>query len=286
MMISKGGNNQMDLNRYSSIENIFFTITTITYVISIILYFIFFVSKKDVLGRWASVLLLIGFAFHTASLITRGVGAGRVPLTNQYEFAVSFAWGISLCFIVVERRYSFKALGAFVLPVVFIIMGYAAMQSKDIRPLMPALQSSWLTIHVSTAVISYGSFGVSFALSCMYMLKSYFKGDFYDSQIPSLQKLDFLTYRVITFGYLFLTLVIITGAIWAERAWSRYWAWDPKETWSLITWIIYSAYLHVRLMKGWKGKNAALFAIVGFICVIFTYIGVNTLLPSVHSYVR
>lgn len=276
----------MDLNRYLGAENIFFTVTVITYLLSMISYFIFFLTKKNKVGFAASVTVLTGFALHTVSLVIRGMGAGRIPLTNQYEFAVSFAWGIALCFIVVERRYSFRALGAFALPVIFIIVGYAAMQSKDIRPLMPALQSSWLTIHVSTAVISYGSFGVSFALSCMYMMKQKLKGDFFDRQMPTLEKLDFLTYRVISFGYLFLTLVIITGAIWAERAWGRYWAWDPKETWSLITWIIYSVYLHVRLVRGWKGKSAAIFAIAGFICVIFTYIGVNTLLPSVHSYVR
>lgn len=276
----------MDLNRYLGAENIFFTVTVITYLLSMISYFIFFLTKKDKTGMAASVTVLAGFALHTASLIIRGIGAGRIPLTNQYEFAVSFAWGIALSFIVVERRYNFRALGAFALPVIFIIMGYAAMQSKDIRPLMPALQSSWLTIHVSTAVISYGSFGVSFALSCMYMMKRSLKGDFFDRQMPTLEKLDFLTYRVISFGYLFLTLVIITGAIWAERAWGRYWAWDPKETWSLITWIIYSVYLHVRLVRGWKGKSAAMFAIAGFLCVIFTYVGVNTLIPSVHSYVR
>lgn len=102
--------------------------------------------------------------------------------------------------------------------------------------------------------------------------------------MPSLERLDLISYRAIALGFLFLTLVMVTGAIWAEQAWGRYWAWDPKETWSFITWIIYAIYLHLRLTKGWSGKRAAIFSVIGFICVLFTYIGVNTLLPSIHSY--
>ena len=108
--------------------------------------------------------------------------------------------------------------------------------------------------------------------------------EFAAANFPKKEKLDFISYRAIALGFLFLTLVIVTGAIWAERAWGTYWNWDPKETWSLITWIIYALYLHVRLSKGWRGKKAAMFAVIGFLCVIFTYIGVNTFIPSIHSY--
>ncbi|MCC5910664.1 MAG: c-type cytochrome biogenesis protein CcsB [Clostridiaceae bacterium] len=267
------------------LESNFFNIAITMYVISMALYFLFFVGKNEKHGKYATFFIKIAFIFHTVALITRGAAAGRVPLTNQYEFATSFAWGIALCFMVFEYKYNFRAMGAFVSPIVFLIIGYAAMQSKDIRPLMPALQSNWLVFHVATAVIGYGGFGVACGVSFMYLFKNKFKEDaFFKKHMPSLEKLDLISYRAIALGFLFLTLCIATGAIWAEQAWGRYWAWDPKETWSFITWVIYSIYLHARIMKEWSGRKAALFSIIGFICVLFTYIGVNTLLPSIHSY--
>ena len=169
------------------------------------------------------------------------------------------------------------------MPLAFLMMGYASMLSKDIKPLMPALQSRWLTIHVGSAVIAYGSFAVACGLAIMYLLNRK-NMDKADSKLPDAEAYDYLSYRIIAFGFLMLTIVIVTGAIWAKYAWSRYWAWDPKETWSLITWLIYSVYLHLRFNRGWKGKSAALFAVIGFVCVIFTFVGVNILLPGLHSY--
>lgn len=275
----------MELQRFLQVESSFFNVCIAMYIISMVLYFLFFVMKNENHGKYATFFVKIGFIFHTIAIIARGIGAERLPLTNQYEFATSFAWGIALCFIIFEHKYNFRAMGTFVTPIIFIIIGYAAMQSKDVRPLMPALQSYWLALHVATAVISYGAFGVASGVSFMYLLKDKFpKDQFINKHIPSLEKLDLISYRAISLGFLFLTLVMVTGAIWAEQAWGRYWAWDPKETWSFITWIIYSIYLHVRITKGWKGRRAALFSVIGFVCVLFTYIGVNTLLPSIHSY--
>lgn len=273
------------MDKYLAIESSMFTATVVLYLLAMVLYFIFFTMKKESMGRYASMAIKLGLVFHTVALLARGIGAGRAPLSNQYEFATSFAWGIALCFIYFEKKFDFRAMGTFVAPIIFIIIGYAAMQNKDVRPLMPALQSNWLAIHVSTAVISYGAFGVACGVSGMYLLREKFaEDDFITKHIPSLEKLDIISYRTISLGYLFLTLVIVTGAIWAESAWGRYWAWDPKETWSLITWIIYSIYLHMRIVRGWDGRKAAWFSVIGFICVLFTYIGVNTLLPSIHSY--
>lgn len=275
----------MGVEKYLNIESTIFNIAVAMYLISMVLYFIFFTVKNEKMGNYATQIIKLAFLFHTLALVARTIGAGRVPLTNQYEFATSFAWGIALCFIFFEKKYDFRAMGTFVTPLIFIIIGYAAMQNKGVRPLMPALQSNWLTIHVATAVISYGSFGVACGVSGMYLLREKFsKDEFFVKHIPSLEKLDIISYRTISLGYLFLTIVMVTGAIWAERAWGRYWAWDPKETWSFITWVIYSIYLHARIVKGWKGRRAALFSVIGFICVLFTYIGVNTLLPSIHSY--
>ena len=267
------------------IENTLFTIVMLAYFAAMILYFAFIAVKKDAVARVALALQIAGFALHTAALVCRGIGAGRLPLTNQYGFATSFAWGLSLVSLIFIIRYKFPVLGAFAAPVIFLIIGYAAMQSKDVKPLMPSLRSNWLGFHVSTAIIAYGAFGVSFVVSVIFLLRNRMKASgFLDQHIPNREKLDMLSYRSVSLGLLFLTFTIITGAIWAERAWGSYWSWDPKETWSLVTWIIYAVYLHLRLRRGWQGRAAAIFAVVGFICVLFTYLGVNTWLPGVHSY--
>lgn len=277
--------NDMNSAQFLVIENTLFTIVMVLYLISMVLYFVFFAMKQEKAAKIAGGIITVCFVIHSIALIVRGIGAGRLPLTNQYEFATSFAWGICLCFLVFVRKYHFDALGTFVTPVIFLLIGYAAMQSKEVRELMPALRSNWLGIHVSTAIISYGAFGVSFAVSLMYLLKQNRRNHpFWDKYIPDDVRLDIISYRAVSLGFLFLTFVMISGAIWAERAWGSYWSWDPKETWSLITWIIYALYLHLRLNRGWRGRNAAIFAVVGFVCVLFTYIGVNTLIPGIHSY--
>ena len=268
-----------------NIENTLFMITMAGYLISLVLYALFFALKKEKPGRWAGIIALVAFIIHTIALVVRTISAGRLPLTNQYEFATSFAWGICGCYLIFLWKYKFRALGAFVMPVIFIIIGYAAMQSKEVRELMPALRSNWLAVHVSSAIISYGAFGVSFAVSLMFLLRKRMEGNrFWQDHIPQENRLDLISYRAISLGFLFLTFVMVTGAIWAEQAWGSYWSWDPKETWSFITWIIYAIYLHLRISRGWKGKSAAVFAVIGFLCVIFTYIGVNTFIPGIHSY--
>ena len=255
------------------------------YFAAMLFYFAFIAVKKDTVAHIALVLQGAGFVLHTAALICRGIGAGRLPMTNQYEFATSFAWGLCLVSLIFVFRFRFLVLGAFSSPVTFLIIGYAAMQSREVRELMPALRSGWLGFHVSTAIIAYGAFGVSFVISLIYLFRERFaQGGFLDGRIPDEGKLDMISYRSISLGILFLTFTIVTGAIWAERAWGSYWSWDPKETWSLITWIIYALYLHLRIRRGKRGRAAAVFAVIGFICVLFTYVGVNTLLPGLHSY--
>ena len=199
--------------------------------------------------------------------------------------AVEKAWASKAAYpvLIFVKRFKFDALGAFVAPVIFIIIGYASMQSKEIHNLMPALKSNWLGFHVSMAIIAYGAFGVAFGVAMAFLLKDKVHGKIAET-IPDEKTLDLIIYRAVALGFLFLTLCMVTGAIWANNAWGSYWNWDPKETWSLITWIIYAVFLHLRIRKGMTGKKAALFAALGFICVIFTYIGVNTLLSGLHSY--
>lgn len=266
-------------------ENTLFTIVMLIYFAAMVVYFCFIAARRDGLARVAVILQAAGLLLHTAALVCRGVGAGRLPLTNQYEFATSFAWGLCLVSLVFVLRFRFPVLGAFAAPVIFLIIGYAAMQSREVHELMPALRSNWLGFHVSTAIISYGAFGVAFVLSVIFLLRDRMRErGFLDQHIPDREKLDAISYRSVSLGLLFLSFTIISGAIWAERAWGSYWSWDPKETWSLVTWIVYAVYLHLRLRRGWEGRAAAIFAVVGFVCVIFTYIGVNLFLPGIHSY--
>jgi cytochrome c-type biogenesis protein CcsB len=267
------------------VENVLFYIVIVCYFAATLLYFLFIALKKDGVAKAAALVQTVGFALHTAALVCRGLGAGRLPLTNQYEFATSFAWGLSLVSLIFITKYKFPVIGAFAAPVILLLIGYAAMQSREVKALMPALRSSWLGFHVSTAIIAYGSFGVSFVLGVIFLLRDRMKDQgFWDKHVPAKEKLDLISYRSVCLGLLFLTFTIVTGAIWAEQAWGSYWSWDPKETWSLVTWLVYATYLHLRIRRGWKGKTAAVFAVAGFVCVIFTYIGVNTFLPGIHSY--
>ena len=266
-------------------ERILFTVAMVGYFAAMILYFGFIALRKDLPGRIASYLQAGGLAAHTAALILRGIAAGRAPMTNLYEFSTCFAWALCLVSLVFILRYRFTVLGVFAAPVILLVMGYASMQNREIGQLMPALQSGWLVFHVSTAIISYGAFGVSFVLGLIFLMRGRMRDEgFMGQHIPGREKLDRIEYRSVSLGLLFLTVTIILGAFWAKQCWGSYWSWDPKETWSLVTWIIYAVYLHLRITRKWSGKAAAIFAVAGFLCVIFTYIGVNTLLPGLHSY--
>ena len=268
-----------------NVESVLFYVVICLYFLAMIGYFLFIAIKKDGVAKAAAIVQTVGLVLHTAALICRGIGAGRLPMTNQYEFATSFAWGLSLVSLFFIAKYKFPVIGAFAAPVILLLIGYAAMQSREVKELMPALRSSWLGFHVSTAIIAYGSFGVSFVLGVIFLLRDRMKDrGFWDRHVPAKEKLDLIAYRSVCLGLLFLTFTIVTGAIWAEQAWGSYWSWDPKETWSLVTWLIYAVYLHFRIFRGWKGKAAAVFAVVGFVCVMFTYVGVNTFLPGIHSY--
>ena len=266
-----------------NIESVGFMAALVLYFAGSVLYFVYAGTKKEKAARIGYVLVFAGLAVHTVCIIARGINAGRLPLTNQFEFASAFAWGIALCFLVFVKKFSFDALGMVVAPLVFLIAGYAFMQNREINSLMPALQSGWLGFHVCTAIVAYGSFGVAFGVAVFFLLKGKIKGQLME-RVPDEKTLDNIIYRAVALGFLFLTLCMITGAIWAKRAWGSYWNWDPKETWSLITWIIYAIFLHLRLRGTVSGRKAAILAVIGFICVIFTYVGVNLLLPGLHSY--
>jgi cytochrome c-type biogenesis protein CcsB len=269
------------------------SVTTFIYGLAGFLYCFAWVFKKPAAGRLATWVTFSGLAGNTAGIALRWVesyqmGFGHAPLSNLYESLIFFAWTIALIYLFIEWRYQNRVIGAFSAPLAFLTMAYASLSpniSDRIQPLIPALKSNWLIAHVITCFIGYGAFAVAFGVSIMYLLKSR-RGDEAGGLIgrfPSTAVLDELTHQLGMFGFLFLSAGIITGAVWANSAWGRYWGWDPKETWSLITWFIYATLLHARMMRGWRGRRIAWLSIIGFGAVLFTYFGVN-LLPGLHSY--
>ncbi len=275
-------------------EVILFYIMVGAYIGSTVFYWIGMAAKKDVFTHLGTFAAIIGLIANTAAIALRWVITQRPPLTNGYEFILTFCWGIVIIYIFAEFRYKIKALGSFVMPVTFILLMFIIMKmgpsERVAGAIPPALKSQWLTFHVFTAMLAYGAFAISCGLGIMYLLKTgagsheKHEKETWLNRFPPENVLDELAYKMIGFAFPMLTLCIVTGAIWANYAWGTYWSWDPKETWSLITWIIYAAYLQARLMYGWKGKRAAWMAIIGFAAVLFTFFGVNYLLPGLHSY--
>lgn len=271
-----------------ALEKEFFSSAFVSYFLASCLNIGHLIWLKEKLGRWAIGLTIIGFVVNTLALASRTKQAGHIPFASMYEFGMAFVWGLIVFYLYIVYRYKNYSLGAFILPVAFVLTGIFSSFYQEARPLMPALKSNWLLIHVITAIIAYGALAISFALALMYLWRQRIENAGEQgtvmSMLPSLVILDKLVNRCIHFALPFLTLLIVTGAVWAEYAWGSYWRWDPKETWSLITWLIYAIYLHGRVSLGWRGKKAMNWAVVGFITVLFTFIGVNILLPGLHSY--
>ena len=243
--------------------------------------------------HWAGdAALALGLAAQIVGVIARWLLSGRAPLSNMYESFVFAVAGMVLVALIFELRSRplLPGLAAGALGFVFMVLAHKApIFDSAIRPLMPALQSSWLTYHVITIMLSYSAFAISFFASVSYLLKDALGGDGSSiplvRRLPSLAALDLLNYKIVAVGFPLLTAGIVLGAVWANTAWGRPWGFDPKEMWSAITWLLYAVYLHVRYFAGWKGRRAAILALVGFAGVVFTYFGVNYLLPSLHSYV-
>jgi cytochrome c-type biogenesis protein CcsB len=276
-------------------NSLLFGISTFVYFFAMVLYISYLAFRSEGLGKAATLSLFAGVLVETAAIGLRwyesyALGIGRAPLTNMYESLVFFALTIALIYLVLERKYRVKTVGAFVAPFPFIVMAYASLNPNDIQPLVPALQSNWLISHVVTCFVGYAAFAVSFAVSILYLFKvgserhsPKLPGSF-GGILPASSALDEIGYKTIAIGFPLLTIGIVTGAFWANVAWGTYWSWDPKETWSLIVWLIYAAYLHARITRGWQGKRAAILSIVGFAATIFCYLGVNLILSGLHSY--
>ncbi|MEW6162452.1 MAG: c-type cytochrome biogenesis protein CcsB [Nitrospirota bacterium] len=351
-----------------------FGISTMSYILAMIIYITYLAFGKTQIGIAATTVTVIGFVSQTMAILMRWkefydvseMGIIRsAPLTNLYESMVFFVWCLILGYLILEFRYKNRSFGAFVTPVAGLALAFIDISgmSKEIRPLIPALQSNWLLAHVTMSFIAYAAFALSFSTGVMYLIlktekrnqaayifwtftlgifvtllltmgidfltfkvavrpeefiKNYMlKASFLNPSTAvkvlswismiviifitwrfgsvlktviekfniSAETLDEITYKSIAVGFPVFTLGgLIFGAIWADQAWGSYWSWDPKETWSLITWFVYAFYLHSRMIRGWRGKRVAIVAVIGFLAVIFTYLGVNLLLSGLHAY--
>ena len=298
-----------------NLEQVLFNMGYIAYTCSALCYILHAFNKKEIPARIALVSVLIAVSFHLTDLALRAfIGLIEhqlkwyVPWSNWFESFSLFSFIIGLTFIAVQWIYRLPILGAFVVTLLWIILSFsmtyplfsqwdqlqgfsqiwtAMMQSREIPHLMPALQSYWMAIHVPVMFTSYSAFAVAFAIGLVYLiqerqLKSKRPSDL-SQTLPALEPLDTMIYRLIGWGFPVLTLGVILGARWAYDAWGRYWGWDAKETWALITWFTYAIYLHMRLVVNWRGKKTVLLSIFGFAIVLFTYIGVNYL-SELHGF--
>ncbi len=354
-------------------SSVLFGIATIGYMLSMVAYITYLVFRNRAIGVVATGITVASFIAQTIAFLMRWVEGyemglrsfWRPPISNLYESLIFFVWCLILGYLIIEFKYKNRSFGAFITPVAGLALAFIEMtgMSKEIQPLMPALQSNWLLAHVTMSFIAYAAFGLSFGTALMYLIektekrtepayifwtvslgvlivllaamgldfmkyhvlatnseviKSYlFRATFKSGSAMvsvaswigsvviialvwrygyllkkivaafnvSTDLLDELTYKTVAVGFPIFTLGgLIFGAIWADQAWGVYWSWDPKETWSLITWFVYAFYLHARLMRGWRGRKVAVVAVVGFVAVVFTYLGVNLLLSGLHSY--
>lgn len=233
------------------------------------------------------VAIIFGLISNGLAIAARAAASGHLPFADMYEFGIVFVFVTVVFASILEYRYEAYKLHAFALPLVVILAGTVICAYHAGRPLVPALKSYWLAIHVVTAVAAYGALATACAVATMYLwrerlIQNGFSGE--AGLLPSLEGLEMMADRLVSCAMPFLTLLIITGAIWAEYAWGSYWRWDPKETWSLITWVIYAIYLHGRRVLGWRGAKAMGLLIAGFVAVLVTFVGINLLKSGLHAY--
>jgi cytochrome c-type biogenesis protein CcsB len=246
-------------------------------------------SRTERVGRMATAFMVLGFLLLTAAVIFRGISAHRVPWGNMYEFSITGAFAFSGAYLFALKKYKLRWLGLPVSIAVLLTLGTAiTLLYRPSAPLVPALKSTWLVIHVSAAIISGGVFLLANCVAAAYLILDRYeqKGvrPVWGQRLPSLEVLDNLSYRLVALVFPLWTFAVIAGAIWAESAWGRYWGWDPKETWAFITWVAYAAYLHARVTVGWRGRKAAWLCLFAGSTFLFNYIYINVWGTGRHTY--
>jgi len=259
-----------------TLMDIFIYVVLFCYFASALLYWGGGKFHNSMAAKAALGLAILGCILHLAILVMRTALIGVLPLTNGLEFLLSFSWITVLLYLLMQTRYPIQSAAGIVMLISALLVSLVAILMKDqlgsVAPLMPALKSPWLTVHVVTAAVSYSAFALAAGLAVVQFFKT-----------GQSIKDDYI-YLLVGGGFALLSLSIVLGAIWAEQAWGRYWSWDPKETWALITWIIYAIYLHVYRSRDWPANTTRWMVIIGFGLVLFTFFGVNYLLPGLHSY--
>lgn len=241
-------------------------------------------SKQPWLGRLVTGMATTSWGLLTAGLVRRGLIAGHWPLTNRYEVALCISWSILAIYLLLEVSWRQRGTGGYVLAIALIMMVYAQTRPADERiifPLLPVLRSIWLQIHVLCTLIAYGAFGVAAGLALARLMKRGTNEDSPEKLIPAVQ-IERNMDRSVALGFPWLTLGILTGAIWAQNAWGRYWGWDVKEIWALVTWLWYLMVFHVRSLRTWRGRRSAWLSVIGYGVVLFTFIGVPWLVRTVR----
>lgn len=269
--------------------HLFFKLSFLFYVISFLFYLLFFLKRKWIPKLFPALSMLIAFVFNTALIIVSWVNYKQPPIRTLYETLVFFAWTVAFIYLIIELITKLRVVGIFASLFSVISLIYAIFKVDVDRINLPAaLQSFWFIPHVIIYFIAYAALFLSFVTAILYLKfpdkKKLPKGHWLEQEYLNFES---YTYKIINFGFIFLSLGLLLGGVWAKEAWGDYWGWDPKENWSLITWLVYLIYLHLRFVKGWRGKRAAYFAIAGFVAVIITYLGVNVLpsaQESLHTY--
>jgi cytochrome c-type biogenesis protein CcsB len=263
-------------------------ITTLTYLVASLLYLVAMIGKRQQMGSIGRWVLLGGIVLHAASFAVRHSLAQGTPVTNLHESLSFFAWCVILLFLLLDLRFRLSVMGAFAAPLAFLLMIASALAPDVVVQLNPLLKSWLFPVHITFAFLGNAAFALAFGAGVMYlvqnrMLKSKrFTGIY--QLLPSLDTLDKVNYTCLSVGFPLMTLGLISGAFWANTAWGSYWSWDPKETWALITWFLYAALLHGRLAVGWRGRKAAIFSIIAFMFLLFTFLGVNVLFGGYHTF--
>ena len=261
---------------YENVELLLFSAVTVLYVIAWGWHLRGWQQGSNTQTGVAIRILWVGWLLHVLLMGLRWYQAGHIPLITAFEFVAFFAMLVIGVFLLFARWEKNRMLGVFLLPVGLFLMFYAALLSRDIQPEFVIFNSLLLKFHVLTTLLGYAAWSITFAASVCYLYLERKK-----TASPGL--FDQMAYRSAFFAFCFLTLGIITGALWGDRVFGQLWFWDPKETWSFITWLIFLAYLHARYTLDWKGRRAAILAIIGFLAVLFTYVGVDFLLPQIHG---
>ncbi len=268
--------------------SVYFFKTAATFYFFAVLVFLFYLmAQKETVTKVAVGVYFAGFVVHTIGMIVKYFQAGYAPIVNLHDGLAFFAWSVGGIYFILYYKFRIDILGVFVAPISFIFILIAFAFNHELANLAPVLRSFWRPIHITFSFLGDAMFAVAAVAGVMYLLQERQlkkkKMNMLYYLLPSLEVSDMINYKCITFGFPLLTLGIITGALWADSAWGTYWSWDPKETWSLITWFIYAAMLHGRLTTGWRGRKVAILSIIGFFAILFTFLGVNLLLGGSHA---